>query len=51
MSRRYRYNAHILETTFETRDGTVTIVDFMPLRNQISDLVRLVQGVSGRVTI
>ena len=39
----------ILETQFETSDGTVAIIDFMPPRGNASDVVRLVRGVSGRV--
>jgi len=50
-SRRYRIDTLILETTFETVDGIVTVVDFMPPRQANSDVVRLVTGVSGRVTM
>ncbi len=50
-SRRYRPDTLILETTFETVDGIVTVVDFMPPRQANSDVVRLVTGVSGRVTM
>ena len=41
----------ILETRFETDEGVATLIDFMPLRNDTSDLVRLVVGESGRVTM
>lgn len=47
--RRYRKAALILETDFETKDGAVTIVDFMPPREKHSDLVRLVIGRRGAV--
>jgi GH15 family glucan-1,4-alpha-glucosidase len=47
--RRYRKDTLILETEFETSDGVVTIVDFMPPRERHSDLVRLVRGRRGRV--
>ena len=52
-SRRYLPHAPILETTFETEDGTATLVDFMPLSNDPDkvDVIRLVRGVSGRVTM
>ncbi|MBR0850557.1 glycoside hydrolase family 15 protein [Bradyrhizobium diazoefficiens] len=48
-SRRYLGNTLILETRFETRDGTVALLDFMPPRGKASDIVRLVRGVSGTV--
>jgi GH15 family glucan-1,4-alpha-glucosidase len=48
-SRRYWDNTLILETRFETDDGTVALIDFMPPRGHASDVVRLVRGVSGRV--
>lgn len=48
-SRRYRDNTLILETRFETVDGVVDLIDFMPPRGNASDVVRLVRGVSGRV--
>jgi GH15 family glucan-1,4-alpha-glucosidase len=47
--RRYRPNTLILETTFETRDGAATLVDFMPRRDNRSSIVRLVVGERGRV--
>ena len=50
-SRRYRGNTLILETRFETADGVVELIDFMPPRGNASDVVRLVRGVSGRVKL
>src|SRR5690242_3194958 len=47
--RRYRRNTLILETTIETADGAVVVVDFMPPRGRNSDVVRLVRGERGRV--
>jgi GH15 family glucan-1,4-alpha-glucosidase len=47
--RRYRPRTLILETTFETDDGTVTLVDFMPPREERPELVRIVVGERGRV--
>ncbi|HKU71746.1 MAG TPA: glycoside hydrolase family 15 protein [Burkholderiales bacterium] len=49
--RRYRDGTLILETEFETSSGAVTVIDFMPVRESISDLVRLVVGRRGRVTM
>ena len=48
-SRRYWDNTLILETRFETADGAVDLIDFMPPRGNASDVVRLVRGVRGRV--
>ncbi len=49
--RQYRAHTLILETTFITRSGTVLVTDFMPIRGKHSDVVRLVRGVEGRVTM
>jgi GH15 family glucan-1,4-alpha-glucosidase len=48
-SRRYWDDTLILETRFETLDGSVALIDFMPPRVQASDVVRLVRGLRGRV--
>jgi len=48
-SRDYRGHSLILETSFQTRDGAVTLIDFMPPRGRNSDVVRLVRGDAGRV--
>jgi GH15 family glucan-1,4-alpha-glucosidase len=47
--RRYQGDSLVLETTFETEDGTVRVVDFMVPRLADPDLVRVVEGVRGRV--
>ena len=39
----------ILDTTFETAEGTVTLIDFMPIREEVPQVVRIVRGVSGCV--
>lgn len=49
VGRRYRPDSMVLETEFATESGTVRIIDFMPVRNRCPDLVRIVEGVSGRV--
>ncbi|MFC8510590.1 glycoside hydrolase family 15 protein [Streptomyces sp. NPDC057411] len=48
-SRRYAEDTLVLETRWETRTGTVEVVDFMPQRDKAPDVVRIVRGVSGRV--
>ncbi len=49
--RRYRPGTPILETTIETDDGAVTLIDFMPLAEDEEhvDLLRIVRGERGRV--
>jgi GH15 family glucan-1,4-alpha-glucosidase len=49
VTRRYRKDTLILETRFETRDGAVTLIDFMPVRDGDSNLVRIVVGERGAV--
>ncbi len=51
VSRRYREGTLILETEFETEDGAITLIDFMPPRGTASDLIRLVVGRRGRVAL
>src|SRR5207247_1403577 len=47
--RRYRDDALVLETEFETPEGAVRIIDFMPIRDQTVDVVRIVEGLRGHV--
>ncbi len=49
--RRYRENTLTLETELETEEGTIRIVDSMPVESRSVDLVRLVEGVSGKVCV
>ncbi len=49
--RAYRDDTLVLETEFETVDGTVQVTDCMPLWEGRSDVVRLVRGLKGRVTM
>jgi GH15 family glucan-1,4-alpha-glucosidase len=51
VSRSYRGDSLILETRFETPEGAVRVVDFMPPRSGNSHLVRLVIGERGKVTV
>src|SRR6476661_892043 len=47
--RRYRGETLVLEPEWETDGGTVRVVDFMPPRGEAPDVVRIVEGVAGRV--
>ena len=49
VDRSYRDDTLVLETTFHTDDGTVRITDCMPIRGKTVDIVRMVEGLSGRV--
>jgi GH15 family glucan-1,4-alpha-glucosidase len=49
--RRYRDGTMILETEISTVDGTIRLIDFMPIRGRTPDLVRIVEGVAGRVAV
>jgi GH15 family glucan-1,4-alpha-glucosidase len=50
-TRRYQDGTLIIETDWETQDGAVTVLDFMPLRGDFSDLVRMVVGRRGTVAM
>jgi GH15 family glucan-1,4-alpha-glucosidase len=51
VQRRYRNDTLILETEFETCEGAVRVIDFMPLSNERWDVVRIVEGLGGRVAM
>jgi GH15 family glucan-1,4-alpha-glucosidase len=48
-SRRYRHDTLILESIFTTADGTVRAIDFMPPLRSPPHIVRIVEGLNGRV--
>jgi GH15 family glucan-1,4-alpha-glucosidase len=49
-TRRYRPGTLVLETDFETAEGAVRLIDFMPRRvGETPQLVRIVEGLRGRV--
>ena len=50
-TRAYRDETLILETRFETADGAVLLIDFMPPRSGHSNLVRLVRGERGQLAM
>ncbi|MDT0490214.1 glycoside hydrolase family 15 protein [Streptomyces sp. NPDC012600] len=47
--RRYRGDSLVLESEWDTPRGTVRVTDFMPPRDGAPQLIRIVEGVSGRV--
>ena len=48
---RRRYDDHtlVLHTDWESTAGSVRVIDFMPPRGEAPDVVRIVEGLSGRV--
>ena len=50
-SRRYRGDTLVLETEFETESGVARVIDFMPPRGTNPDLIRIVEGVHGEVSM
>lgn len=51
VKRSYHDGTMILETTFTTDEGVVTLIDFMPPTFAHSSVVRIVQGVKGRLRL
>ncbi len=49
--RRYRGESLVLETEWDTPQGSVRVVDLMPPRGEAPDVVRVVEGISGEVTM
>jgi GH15 family glucan-1,4-alpha-glucosidase len=49
--RQYRGASLILETEMETAAGAVRLIDFMPPRGKNPDLIRIVEGMRGEVTL
>ncbi|MEP6468229.1 MAG: glycoside hydrolase family 15 protein [Chloroflexota bacterium] len=47
--RKYRGGTLVLETEFQTDTGAVRLIDCMPHRHEHADVVRIVEGLSGRV--
>lgn len=47
--RRYRPGTLILETVFATDRGRVRVTDFMPPKTKLSKVVRIVEGLEGKV--
>ncbi|HEX7073695.1 MAG TPA: glycoside hydrolase family 15 protein [Hyphomicrobiaceae bacterium] len=62
VTRRYHRDTLVLETEFSTRDGAVTLIDFMPPRSPLagdtrpepgkaSDVIRIVRGKRGQLAM
>ena len=51
VTRSYRGDSMILETTFATDAGTAVVIDFMARSDGTSDLVRIVRGIKGRIAM
>ncbi|MFF2366869.1 glycoside hydrolase family 15 protein [Streptomyces sp. NPDC058122] len=47
--RAYRPDTLVLDTEWDTDEGSVRVTDLMPQREHAPDLVRVVEGLSGRV--
>jgi GH15 family glucan-1,4-alpha-glucosidase len=49
--RRYRDGTLILETEIETKSGAVRLIDFMPPRGENPDIIRIVEGLRGKMSM
>ncbi|OBH16744.1 glycoside hydrolase family 15 protein [Mycolicibacter sinensis] len=49
--RGYRGDTLVVDSEWDTGDGTVRVTDFMPPRGKAADVVRIVEGISGRVPV
>jgi GH15 family glucan-1,4-alpha-glucosidase len=47
--RRYQDDSLVLESEFRTQRGRVRVIDFMPVSDERWDVVRIVEGLSGKV--
>ena len=50
-TRHYREHTLILETIFEHKEGSFRLIDFMPVRQRNSHIVRIVEGIRGKVPV
>ncbi|MEU0117785.1 glycoside hydrolase family 15 protein [Streptomyces bobili] len=49
--RAYRPGTLVLDTEWETDEGAIRVTDLMPQRDAAPDVVRIVEGLRGRVTV
>jgi GH15 family glucan-1,4-alpha-glucosidase len=50
-TRRYRDRSLVLDTVWETDEGRIRVTDFMPPRGKRPHIIRLVEGLAGRVAV
>jgi GH15 family glucan-1,4-alpha-glucosidase len=50
-TRRYRDGSLVLETEWDTGGGRIRVTDLMPPRGEAPDVIRIVEGLSGRVAV
>ncbi|MEZ5142987.1 MAG: glycoside hydrolase family 15 protein [Acidimicrobiales bacterium] len=51
VTRTYRGDSLVLDTTFTTSEGRVRLTDFMPIRSHRPAVVRIVEGLEGSVPV
>lgn len=51
VSRRYRTDTLVLETEFRTSTARVRVIDFMAMKSSTPNLVRIVEGLEGKMTM
>jgi GH15 family glucan-1,4-alpha-glucosidase len=51
LRRKYRDDTLILETEIETGEGAIRLIDFMPPRGENPDIIRIVEGIRGEVSV
>jgi GH15 family glucan-1,4-alpha-glucosidase len=51
VTRSYRDGTMVLETIFDTKDGCVALIDFMPTGQSSSSVIRIVEGRSSKVAM
>jgi GH15 family glucan-1,4-alpha-glucosidase len=51
VTRSYRDETLVLQTDFETDEGSVRLIDYMPLSDERWDVARIVEGLRGRVAL
>ena len=49
--RRYRHGSLVLETEWQRPEGRIRVIDFMPPRQGAPKIIRIVEGLSGRVPV
>jgi GH15 family glucan-1,4-alpha-glucosidase len=50
-TRRYHDGSLVLETEWKTGEGRIRVTDLMPPRGEAPDIIRIVDGLSGRVAV